>query len=148
LRTPPRALVLAQPEDDRALGALATAIDDDVREVVGAVPEVHAFAEAWCARAGCTSETVTGQGIYSLTTVKPPTGVPGEPRVAMTADLPLLVAWWRAFVSEALDEDDPEAAAVEQHIEQRLAADGWGFVLWQDGGTPVSFAGFGGATPN
>ncbi len=148
LRTPPHALVLAQPEDEEALDALAAAIEDELPEVVGAVPEAHAFAGAWGARTGCSYETISAQGVYSLTNVQPPVDVPGRARLATAGDVPVLVAWWRAFVTEALHEDEPEAAAVERVVAQRLEADGWGFGVWDDGEAIVSFAGFGNETPN
>jgi uncharacterized protein len=149
LRTPPRGLVLAQPEHDDALLALAAGIEDDLPELVGALPEAHTFAEAWSARTGCACRTVSAQGIHSLATVRAPVGVRGAPRRAVVADAPLLVAWWHAFEVEALHEDDPDTAAIERQIDQRLDTDGWGLVVWDDDdGTPVSFAGFGGETPN
>ena len=52
LRTPPYNLVLARPRTDRAVRALADAITDELPGVVGAVPEVDAFAAAWAARQG------------------------------------------------------------------------------------------------
>ena len=148
LRTPPRGLVLAQPDGDAALAALATAIADDVPEMVGALPEAFTFADAWCARTGCTSRTLGAQGIYALTTVRAPEGVPGGPRRAGAQDAPRLVAWWRAFLVEALDEDEPDTAEIERQVGQRLESAGLGLVFWEQCGTPVSFAGFGGDTPN
>jgi hypothetical protein len=52
IRTPPHNLVLARPTDDRAIGALAGAIESDLPGVVGAVPEVVAFADVWADRHG------------------------------------------------------------------------------------------------
>jgi predicted GNAT family acetyltransferase len=69
-------------------------------------------------------------------------------RPADVADRPLLVDWWRAFAVEALHDEDPEIGLIEQEVDHRLDAKGWGLVVWEDAGEPVSFAGFGGATPN
>ncbi len=148
LRTPPRGLVLARPENDAALAALAGGIEDEVPELVGALPEAHLFAEAWCARTGFTANTLRAQGIYALTTVRVPEGVLGEARLAGVDDAPLLVAWWRAFAIEALHEGEWDDDAIERQVRQRLETDGLGLAVWAQDGAPVSFAGFGGATPN
>jgi hypothetical protein len=50
IRTPPYNLVVAQPAAEGAVEALAEAIDDELPGVVGAVPEVDAFASSWSAR--------------------------------------------------------------------------------------------------
>jgi uncharacterized protein len=148
LRTPPRGLVLAQPHTGGALEALAAAISDDLPEVIGALPEAVAFAAVWSAKTGSTDRTRVAQGIYALSAVCPPKGVRGVPRPAEVADRPRLVDWWRAFAVEALHDDDPDIEALEQAIDHRLDAGGWGVVVWEDAGEPVSFAGFGGTTPN
>ena len=70
LRTPPMNLVLARPLDDRAVDALVAAIDDDLPGVVGAVPEVDAFATAWSANRAVTVTTRFEQRIYALRTVE------------------------------------------------------------------------------
>src|SRR6478672_1127938 len=43
-RTPPHNLVLARPADEPAIDALAGGIDAELPGVVGAVPEIDAFA--------------------------------------------------------------------------------------------------------
>ncbi len=148
LRTPPRGLVLAQPQADSALEALAAAIDDDLPWMVGALPEALVFAEAWSAKTWCTWRTARAQGIYALSSVRFPAGVTGVPRPAHVTDAPLVVAWWHAFAVEALHEDDPDVADIERQVDQRLVAAGWGLVVWEYEGTPVSFAGYGGETPH
>src|ERR687892_1213309 len=50
LRTRPFRLVLARPAAEQALAALAEAMNEDLPGVVGAVPEVERFAEAWAER--------------------------------------------------------------------------------------------------
>lgn len=63
--------------------------------------------------------------------------VPGRCRPATAADLDLLRAWYVGFAAEA----DMPAHDVEQSVRFRLEGQG-GFVLWEDGGDPVSFAGY------
>jgi len=148
LRTPPHGLVLAEPSAEGALEVLAAAIADELPGVVGAIPEAQAFAAAWARRTGTHVRVRTRQGIYALTVVRPPTGVAGAVRAAGKEDRDLVVAWWRAFAVEALHEPDPDMGRIKSSIDHRLTVGGWGLALWEDGGEPVSLAGFGGATPS
>ena len=61
-------------------------------------------------------------------------------------DLDLLLAWWRAFVREAIPQEDNGPAGDLRQVERRLAENG--FALWEVDGVPVSLCGHGGATPN
>jgi predicted GNAT family acetyltransferase len=141
--------VLARPRDDGALPALAAAIDDELPGVVGAVPEVDAFAEAWASRRGVAVEPSLEQGVYALRHVRAPSGVPGALRLADTGDRPLLLAWVRAFADEALHGTPIGAPErLERSVDARLAGGDAGFGLWEVDGRPVSLAGFGGPTPN
>ena len=146
LRTPPWNLVLARPRDDAALEALAVAIEDELPGVVGSVPEVDVFARLWSEREGNEARTHIAQGLFALEQVEPVANAPGAMRDATADDRPLLVEWYVAFVEEALG-DHPEPDRLEHMVDHRLAADGEGLVLWEDG-DPVSMAGFGGRTPH
>jgi GNAT superfamily N-acetyltransferase len=139
--------VLAQPREDGAVEALASAIPDGLPGVVGALPEAQMFAAAWSTRTGVAPRLRVAQGIHALTSARAPTGVPGGPRAARAGDRPLLVDWWRAFAVEALH-DDPDIEAIEGSIDHRLATDTWGLMLWEHDDELVSFTGFGGTTPN
>jgi uncharacterized protein len=147
LRTPPLNLVLAQPAGDSVLHALVEDIDDELPGVVGALPEVEVFASAWSAKTGRATRSVMGQGVYALERVRPMPTVDGVMRSATEDDRQLLYMWLQAFRDEALPEGHGGASELEAMVDSRLAADGEGFVFWEDGG-PVSFAGFGGHTPN
>jgi predicted GNAT family acetyltransferase len=68
--------------------------------------------------------------------------------VATLDDRDLVLQWWIAFAEEVLHEGGPGRENAEAMVEQRLAAPGRGFLLWEDGGDVVSLAGWGGATPN
>jgi predicted GNAT family acetyltransferase len=149
LRTPPHNLVVVRPSDEHALGLLAVMVDDELPGVVGAVPEVEAFANAWASHRGVTIATRSEQGIYALTNVTPPREVAGHARAAGPNDRGLLLDWVDAFAKEALHEGpaaDPEHH--ERSIDARLAGGDAGFALWDVGGRPVSLVGFGGPTPN
>jgi uncharacterized protein len=147
LRTPPHNLVLAQPADGEAIGALAAAIDGELPGVVGAVPEVEAFAAAWAELRGLDVSPAFDQRIYALREVAPPDGVRGAVRLAGVADRPLLLEWTDAFVREALHDED-DAARVERSVDARLGTTEAGFGIWEVDGRPASLAGFGGSTPN
>jgi GNAT superfamily N-acetyltransferase len=150
VRTPPHNVVLARPTDDRALKALADAIDDDdIPGVVGAVPEIDPFATALAERHDAVLETRFEQGVYALHTVIPARETRGSMRPAVRADRALLLAWVGAFTTEVLHESvGGDAGRLERSVDARLAGGDAGFVLWEAGGRPVSLVGFGGPTPN
>lgn len=148
LRTPPYRLVLARPSAAGALETLAAALDD-IPGVVAAVPEAHGFAAAWRAKTGAEIAPGFAQGIYALEQVVPPRRVSGDARPAKGGDRALLLQWLHAFSIEALGEAEPDRGNLERMLEQRLGPEtDSGFVLWEDGGEPVSAAGFGSPTPN
>ncbi|HEX6491309.1 MAG TPA: GNAT family N-acetyltransferase [Gaiellaceae bacterium] len=150
LRTLPHRLVLARPLEERALEALAGALEGDLPGVVGGVPEAGTFAAAWSARTGLRARLTRRQGIYALEQVLPLAPAPGRLRAATPGDRPLLIDWFRAFAREAHGEEAIELAhpeAVARAVDNRLADANAGLVLWENGDA-VSFAGFGGQTPN
>jgi len=149
LRTPPYNLILARPESDAALEALADGLaEEPLPGVVAALPEVAAFAERWCALTGATARTTLRQGIYELDRVEEPPRPPGEVRVAHESDRALVVRWSAAFADEVVHVGGPGHDHVERAVDRRFAARTSGFLLWEDGGEAVSLAGWGGPTPN
>ena len=149
IRTPPHNLVLAQPVDEEAADALAGAIEAELPGVVGAVPEVDAFAAAWAERHRLEVRPAFDQRIYALSRLTPRHGVPGAVRLAGAADRALVVAWVGAFAREALGVGDDQAGArVARSVDARLGATEAGIALWAVDGLAVSLAGFGGPTPN
>jgi GNAT superfamily N-acetyltransferase len=74
--------------------------------------------------------------LFRLDRLAPP-DVPGSSRLATSADLDVLLPWYRAFSAE-LGSGGHE---IEQSVRYRLEGNG-GFVLWHHGGVPVSLAGF------
>jgi hypothetical protein len=149
IRTPPYNLVVAQPATEAAVEALAEAIDDELPGVVGAVPEVDAFASSWSDRHGRRPMTRVEQGVYALTTVVDPPEPAGTSRLARPADRKLLLHWVVAFAAEVLREGpQSDPGRHERSIDARLGSDDAGFALWEVDGAPVSLVGFGGPTPN
>jgi predicted GNAT family acetyltransferase len=147
VRTPPYYLVLARPRSTEALEALAGGLDHDLPGIVGAQPEVEVFAGAWAARTGARPRTIRSQAIFRLDRVKPVSHVPGRMRDATSEDRPLLIAWWDAFMEEALGEGAVGLGS-ETAVDHRLEAESAGIVLWNDGEEPVSLAAYGNPTPN
>ncbi|HEX6788845.1 MAG TPA: GNAT family N-acetyltransferase [Gaiellaceae bacterium] len=147
LRTPPYNAVLARPLDNPALHELADAIDE-LPGVVGAVPEVDAFAEYWCAQHGCRARLVFGQGIFALRQVAELPRASGALREATWDDHDLLLDWFGAFAREALHDGEPGAEQHERLIRLRLDSDDGGIALWEDDGEVVSLCGYGSPTPS
>ena len=147
LRTPPYNAVLARPLDNAALDELVDAIDE-LPGVVGAVPEVDAFAGRWCAQRGCRARLVFGQGVFALRAVADLPRAPGSLREATRDDYDLLLEWFGDFAREALHEGEPGAEQHERQIRLRLDAADGGFALWEDAGQVVSLCGYGSPTPS
>lgn len=145
LRTPPYNLVLGDGTP-AARDALSRGVGG-LPGVVGAVPEVDAFATAYAHAHGVDATPRVRQGIYALDAVRPPALPPGRPRAATEADLELATRWWRDFAREALGELDDDEARIARTIESRLTADGHGIALWEDDGAPVSLVAWGNPTP-
>jgi predicted GNAT family acetyltransferase len=149
LRTPPYNLVVAHPKSPQALAALAeTLAGEELPGVVGAEPEALDFAKLWTKHTGSAARTNMRQGIYALENVEPPPAPPGSARVATDHDRELVLRWWIAFAEEALHEDTPGTDLAEVMIDHRLSSSTAGILLWEDGGRPVSLAGWSGPTPN
>jgi predicted GNAT family acetyltransferase len=149
VRTPPYNLILARPRSPQALAALTEAIaGEELPGVVGAVPEAVEFAELWTRHTGAPARTNMRQGVYELERVEPLPAVPGSARVATVGDRALALRWFVAFAEEALHEGAPGSDRAEEMIEHRLSSPSSGIFLWEEGGKPVSLAGWGGPTPN
>jgi predicted GNAT family acetyltransferase len=149
LQTPPYNLVLARPQSRTALAALVQALTTEgLPGVVGSVPEVEEFADAWSGEAGVPARTNMRQGVYSLEQVRPLPRVSGSARVATGDDREVALRWWIAFADEVLHEGTPGHDRADANIDHRLSSASAGMLLWEDQGEPVSIAGWGGPTPN
>jgi len=148
VRTPPYNLIVAKPRDSEALGVLADAIEDEIPGVTGARPEADEFARVWCGRRSLTPTVTRRMGVFALERMRAVPQAPGGPRPATREDEPLLLEWMDAFGREALEEGDPGRVEARAAVEHRLDGADGGFLLWEDGGEPVSLAAWGGPTPN
>ena len=97
-----------------------------------------AFAEAWRTATGRPGMVTTEERLYRLGTLRPPIGVPGAQRDANSADRAGLLDWVEHFFVETFSHQRDDSAG-ERFID-RANAVGDRFVLWDDGGTPVSMA--------
>jgi predicted GNAT family acetyltransferase len=150
IRTPPFNLVLADPLDDDALVELIDAIAADEPElpgVVGNVPFVHAAARRLADATGRHAAVQLSQAAHALTRVRDVPRPPGLARPATTRDRELALSWVLAFAGEALPPGHGGDAEMERSVDGRLEGEGSGLWLWEDGGRPVSLAGYGGRTP-
>ena len=145
MRTPPHNLILSLVDDDGALDLMA----QDAQEVFGSLPgvvgpkePVAKFARLWPQPA----ELGIQQRVYRASHVVPFEGVSGSMRPYEDGDRELLIGWMDAFVAEALHGGFHDDSAA--WLERSLAGPDSGIELWIDAGEPVSFAGYGGLTPN
>jgi len=143
IQTPLYNVVLARPHDDDALAALADAVGAAVPGVVGAVPEVHRFAELVSARV----REARALRILALERIADAGDAAGSFRDAHDDDRATAIAWWQAFTREAL-QAEPDPARVASAVDQRLARDGGGIAFWMDDGEAVALAAYGNGTPN
>jgi predicted GNAT family acetyltransferase len=150
LRTPPYNLILARPQSQQALAALAEATaGEELPGAVGAVPEAEEFAELWARHTGAHARVHMRQGVYALEQVEPLAAAPGAARVATTDDRELALRWWISFGDEVLHEGGPGRERADVILDHRLSSTpSSGIMLWEDEGDAVSLAGWGGPTPN
>ena len=127
-------------------GALDAPVFESLPGVIGPKEPVARFARLWEERTGADAQIGIQQRIYRASATIQPEGVPGSMRTYEDGDRELVIAWVNAFVDEALPEAPPEDA--EGWLERNLSNPDGGIELWLDGGAPVSFAGYGGLTPN
>jgi predicted GNAT family acetyltransferase len=148
MRTPPHNLILSEFDDEAALEPIAgdaQAVFGSLPGVVGPKDPVAKFARIWEERTGAKAEVGIRQRVYCASQVVVPGGISGSMRAYEDGDRDRVIAWMLEFVEEALPAAPPEDA--EHWLERKLASEDGGVVIWVDG-DPVSFAGYGGLTPN
>jgi uncharacterized protein len=149
MRTPPHNLILSEIDDDAALEPIAEdaqAVFGNLPGVVGPKVPVAKFARIWEERTNMQAEIGIRQRVYRASRVILPEGVSGSMRRYQEADHDIVIGWMDAFVREALPQAPPEDAV--GWLERNLSNPDAGIELWVDEGEPVSFAGYGGSTPN
>ncbi|MCX5193794.1 GNAT family N-acetyltransferase [Streptomyces sp. NBC_00249] len=137
LRTPPFPLLLGAvpPEAVPALGAALSRepLLAGVDEFNARSADALVLARAW----GTRSRVVEESRLHRLGALAAPDPAPpGRARPAAGADLPLLLEWVEAFNRELGQPGTASEAALRDRISYG------GALLWEDGGVPVSLAGF------
>ncbi len=97
-----------------------------------------AFAEAWREVTGCGGAVSTEECLYRLGELQTPRNVSGGHREAVRADADVLTDWVEHFFVETFNHQRDQAAG--RRFVDNANAVGDRFVLWDDGGTPVSMA--------
>jgi len=148
LRTPPHNLILSESDDEASAEAFAADLaGETLPGLLGPASAAERFATAWGDVTGARPRIAMRERIYEALEATPPSGVPGRSRRYRDDDHDLVVAWLEAFIVEAMSQSpmQEDAAAI---VARRAADPDGDFVLWEDGGEPVSFAGFGSPTPH
>jgi predicted GNAT family acetyltransferase len=148
LRTPPHNLVLSESDDDRAWAAFAAdhvEVDPSLGGAMVPMAGVTPFVEAWQALTGARARRSRSQRIYRAERVTSSRAAPGEMRAFASTDRDLVLDWLDAFFEGEFGESERPRGRT---LDNRVSDPAGGFVLWEDGGTPVSLVGFGGQTPN
>jgi uncharacterized protein len=150
LRTEPFNLVLADPEPGADLEPLLAAVladDPGVPGIVGNAPDVDSAASILTRSFGRGAVRTLAEGVFALTWVEDVPRARGAHRRADETDRSLLLDWLAAFEEEALPNHERDRACHEHALDTRFSSDASGLWLWEDGGVPVSLAGFSGPTP-
>ena len=104
----------------RALADAAFPNRDTIPGVIGRTPWVGEFAKIWSEITGIPLKQVMSERVFELREVAWPRKSEGRLRVCTNADLPLMIAWFRAFADEALgnepisDAEETMKKAIEQ----------------------------------
>jgi len=134
----------AMPEG--AAAALADrlhAVSHPMDAVRGDADATLAFARRWCELTGGEAARVMAEGVRLLGDLVEPAGIPGTARTAVPDDEALVTEWFVDFAAEAHPSRPPSPDAARAHAAlfvRRLAAGQ--VLLWEDGGAPVSLAGW------
>ena len=107
MRIPPHALILSETDVPEAIDVvLEDLTGTSLPGVLGPAALSAAFAEHWAARTGDPVRIAVRERAFRLGRVKLPRPVSGSMRPAIPSDRPLVVAWFEAFVAEALDDEE------------------------------------------
>ncbi len=143
-RTPPRKFGIT----DLPLSAIPGLVED-VRQVYSSLPAVLGpepaaleFAKHWTAVAGGSHRVGMRQRIHVATeVVKPNRPTPGNLRLAVTQDIPLISGWTADFIREAHLPEENREARTSELVNDRS------FFLWEDT-EPRTMVAATGPTPN
>jgi len=135
IQTPPHALLLPAIPADTVPELAARLIETEraISGVSGPLSPAETFAASWWR----PEESRRAERLYRLDALVPPKShAAGASRVAVAADLGLLVRWSEEFQAEAKGIDHVDLTAL---VASRIARRE--LVVWEAGGRPVAFAG-------
>ena len=122
----------APPEAVAALAQCAAEVAPDLPGVSGAARTAAYFAGCWAEICKVPAAPKEGMRLYELRTLRPPTAVPGELRLATTDDVDLLLTWLAGFeVDTGGAASSP--ATLRRHVEAGLVR------IWDNDG-PTAMA--------
>ena len=138
--------LLPMPDHDAtALARLLHERGEDVRGVSGTTESCETFARAWTDLAGGAARVLVQSRLFELTELTPPTGVPGELRLAADGDLDVVVEHLAGFQRDAEVQAGRDAGQRSYDDLDRDAAlrriRGGSFWLWVTDDGPVSSVG-------
>lgn len=148
--TPPLSVLVSRVADEAAIPTLVNAIQEEETLPLGLLapdPVAGRFAEEWCRRLRFGQRVAMRECVYDLETVRHPTNVPGEARLATEADRPDLIRLAEEFAAEAFSEEERRTADAARMVDGRFHAPNC-WLVWEDGGEIVSIASANGETPN
>jgi predicted GNAT family acetyltransferase len=140
MRTAPWRLAVPDltPDRGRALGAAVAAVDPDVPGVNGPRSAVEAVYEGLGVN---LADVAFGHENHLLVLEehRPPTDVPGAPRVVTEDDADLVLDWWVSFEEEAELQRPDTDESWRARMLLRMRQDG--ILLWEVDDAPVALAG-------
>ena len=137
--TPPHNMVLADGADSlAAVPVLVEGLLEKEIQIPGITGPVHltdAFAASWQSATGQESEVTMRQRVYELQEVRMPPLPSGHHRVAKPEDIPTIMVWYEAFVSESMHmKSNLTREQTERWVENGK------LMVWERDGVPVSIA--------
>ncbi|MGB2964741.1 MAG: GNAT family N-acetyltransferase [Anaerolineales bacterium] len=156
MRTPPFPALFSfeeKPLDEEVINLviedLWKTFGSELTSLTGNKKLVAPLTDTWQNTTGLEGILKMAMRIYKLEQVIPVSNVPGGMRPAIEKDESLILEWFEDFYREALREE-PTEEQVKTQAETYLMADPLqrGLLIWEDGGKPVSMAGYTGPTTN
>ena len=144
MRIPPKALLLSQVNDLRAVEAIAQNLHLTQKLLPGVnapSASAKAFAEVWYSLTSQSYQIKMALRAFQLEQVQPISHALGYLRLAESGDRQQLMHWYEAFAVEALGSVESVERLVDRHLQQGTA------YFWENE-TPVSMVSRVGITPN
>ena len=106
--------------------------------VIGPADDAEKMAQAWSRLGNVEYFLAMDQGLYQLTQVEQPVGIPGKARLFASGDLDLLAQWTLGFYRDAIPWETPALDMIQKGAKARIL-NGMTY-LWEVDGQPVAMA--------